>query len=199
MRRWRLTAALMAALLVPSLSQAEPELVVPPMPRQVLLDPDHSSFGFQIRTRFGQHIEGVFPKIEGRILVLADGRHQVHLQLDARAVMIPDRERYTGWMRGEDFFDVAEYPSVQFDSLPYPADITREGGDILGNLTIRGVSHLELLRVEPAECTRAGYDCDVMARGSVSRGRYGMDKWQVALGEKVYLTMHARLLQTSAP
>ena len=95
--------------------------------RREALDVNRSRCGFEIRTRFGQKIEGVFRRFEGELLRLADGRHQVRLRMDARQVEIPDKPRYTAWMRGEDFFDVEHHPLVQFDSEPYAGDITVTG------------------------------------------------------------------------
>lgn len=163
------------------------------------LDPARSQFGFEIRTRFGQKISGVFHRFDGDVLVLPDGRHQVRLRMYTDQVEIPGKPRYTAWMRGEDFFDVARYPVVQFDSLPYSPMVAEGGGDIIGNLTLRGITHLETLTVMPSECPRAGYDCDVISRGTVLRGRYGMDSWQVALGDRVTFVLRARLLETPQP
>ncbi|WP_368865772.1 YceI family protein [Stenotrophomonas maltophilia] len=168
-------------------------------PRVLLLDTQHSRIGFEVRTRFGQRIEGVFPQFEGRIEVLSDGRHQVHLKMFTRSVEIPGKARYTGWMRGEEFFDAGRHPMVEFDSLPYWPDTVAEGGDIEGRLTLRGVSHPESLRVEKAQCARAGYDCDVVSRGTVQRGRYGMDSWQLALSDRVTFVLRARLSEAPKP
>jgi polyisoprenoid-binding protein YceI len=168
-------------------------------PRVLLLDTQHSRIGFEVRTRFGQRIEGVFPQFEGRIEVLSDGRHQVHLKMFTRSVEIPGKARYTGWMRGEEFFDAGRHPMVEFDSLPYWPDTVAEGGDIEGRLTLRGVSHPESLRVEKAQCARPGYDCDVVSRGTVQRGRYGMDSWQLALSDRVTFVLRARLSEAPKP
>jgi len=163
------------------------------------LDPGRSQFGFEVRSRIGQRIVGTFPRFEGRIEVLSDGRHQVHLKMYTRLVEIPGKPRYTGWMRGEEFFDAGRYPVVEFDSLPYdPASVER-GGDIHGRLMLRGVSHPETLRVEPAECARPGYDCDVVSRGTILRGRYGMDSWQLALSDRVTFVLRARLSEAPKP
>jgi len=162
--------------------------------RQVmLLDTAQSRFGFEVRTRLGQRIEGLFPRFDGRIEVLSDGRHQVRLRMYTRDVQIPDKPRYTAWMRGEEFFDAARYPLVEFDSIPYYPDTVKNGGEIQGRLTIRGISHIETLRVEPAECGRPGYDCDVIALGNIQRGRYQMDNWQLALSDRVTFVLRARL------
>ncbi len=167
--------------------------------QKLALDPARSQFGFEIRTRFGQKITGVFRQFDGEIQVLPDGRHQVRLRMYTGQVEIPGKPRYTAWMRGEDFFDVARYPVVQFDSLPYSPAVAEHGGDIVGTLTLRGVSHLETLTVMPPECHRPGYDCDVISRGTVLRGRYGMDSWQVALGDRVTFVLRARLQETPQP
>lgn len=73
------------------------------------------------------------------------------------------------------------------------------GGDITGNLTIRGITHIETLHVLPAECTRTGYDCDVISRGTVLRGRYGMNAWQMALGDRVTFIVRGRLQEARHP
>lgn len=171
----------------------------PVIEQRLPLDTVRSRCGFEIRTRFGQKIEGLFPRFEGEVLKLADGRHQVRLRMDARHVEIPGKPRYTEWMRGEDFFDVERFPLVEFDSEPYLPEMTVHGGDLVGRLSIRGITHTETLTVMPAECPRAGYDCDVISRGTVLRGRYGMDSWEVALGDRVTFILRARLAEAPRP
>ena len=163
------------------------------------IDPVQSRFGFEIRTRFGMKIEGLFPRFRGELTESADGRQQVRFRLDAAQVEIPGKDRYTAWMRGEDFFNVAQYPVVEFESCPYSAEVVKRGGEITGNLTIRGITHVETLHVVPAECARPGYDCDVISRGTVLRGRYGMNAWQMALGDRVTFILRGRLQEVRRP
>ncbi|NEL42859.1 MAG: polyisoprenoid-binding protein, partial [Xanthomonas perforans] len=66
-------------------------------------------------------------------------------------------------------------------------------------LTIRGITHIETLHVAPAECARPGYDCDVISRGTVLRGRYGMNAWQMALGDRVTFILRGRLQEARRP
>jgi polyisoprenoid-binding protein YceI len=185
-------------------ARAEPPVpALPPAqstPQKVMeLDTARSRLGFEIRTRLGQRIEGVFPRFEGRIDVLSDGRHEVHLRMFTGYVEIPGKDRYTAWMRGEEFFDARRYPVVEFDSVPYSPDLVEKGGGIHGRLILRGVSHPETLQVEAASCPRAGYDCDVVSRGTVQRGRYGMDSWQLALSDRVTFVLRARLNEAPKP
>ncbi len=167
----------------------------PPVPPQI--DTARSHFGFEIRTRFGQKIEGNFPRFEALSTQLPDGRHQVRLRMYAQYVEIPNKPRYTTWMRGEDFFDVARYPLIEFQSDPYAPEVITQGGAVEGWLTIRGISRRETLRLAEPECARPGYDCDLVSRGTVLRGRYGMDSWQMALGDRVTFILRTRL--TGAP
>ncbi|MBD9537499.1 polyisoprenoid-binding protein [Stenotrophomonas sp. ATCM1_4] len=160
-------------------------------------DPAHSQFGFEIRTRFGQKIEGVFRRFDAQATALPNGQHQVVLRMYTQYVEIPDKPRYTGWMRGEDFFDVARYPVIEFRSDPYSPELIHQGGDVNGWLTIRGISRRETLHLAKPECARPGYDCDLVSRGTVQRGRYGMDSWQMALGDRVTFILRTRL--SSAP
>ncbi|WP_057639524.1 YceI family protein [Stenotrophomonas daejeonensis] len=162
-------------------------------------DTTHSRFGFEIRTRFGQRIEGEFPHFEGWLTILPDGRHQVRLRMYSRYVEIPGKPRYTSWMRGEDFFDAAHYPLVEFESEPFEPDIVNQGGDVQGQLSIRGISRRETLHVGEPECARPGYDCDLVSRGTVLRGRYGMDNWQFALSDRVTFILRTRLSGAPQP
>ncbi|WP_045737763.1 YceI family protein [Xanthomonas sp. MUS 060] len=196
--RRHLTAALCAALLPLCLLSARGGTQMSATqlpPGDYAVDAAQSYFGFEIRTRFGLRIEGVFPRYEINVHVLPDGRHQVRLRLFSAYAQIPGKPRYTGWMRGEDFFDAARYPTVSFDSQPFSPRLLSSGGSISGILSIRGVSHPEVLTVMPAACSRPGYDCDVISRGTVLRGRYGMDKWDLALSDRVTFVFHTRLVE----
>ena len=186
----RLRAALLLLLLLPPAAAAG---------GHIALDPQRSHFGFEIRTRLGQRIEGEFPRFEGRIEILADGRRQVRLRMFSQYVQIPGKPRYTGWMRGEDFFDTQRHPVVEFDSLPFEPELVSEGGDLQGTLTLRGIRHRETLRLMPAGCDRPGYDCDLVGRGTVLRGRYGMDGWHIALSDRVTFLMRGRLTEVPTP
>lgn len=210
-RAWR-GGLLLALTSLPGISGAQAFPVPPGVPPPVilpavrvvqhaplLLDKDQSRLGFEVRTRLGQRLEGNFPHFEGRIEILSDGRHQVHLKMYTRSVEIPGKPRYTSWMRGEDFFDAARHPVVEFDSLPYPPQQVEQGGSIEGRLMLRGVSHPETLKVEKADCARPGYDCDVVSRGTILRGRYGMDNWQLALSDRVTFVLRARLSEAPKP
>lgn len=157
------------------------------------IDSTHSRFGFSLQTRWGQVMLGRFPRAQGEVSALADGRQQVRLQLDTRAVEISGHRRYTEFSRGENFFDAARHPAIEFVSDPYPESLLHSGGDLAGQLTLRGVSRREVFVVVPATCERPLHGCDVVARGSVRREHYGMDAYSYVLRNRVHFTLNVRV------
>lgn len=164
-----------------------------PAPSSSGFDPFYTRFGFELRTRWGQKVEGAFPSYEGEVAVLPDGRHQVRIALATGAVQVGDSTRYTELARGRRFFDSARFPRIEFLSEPHPADLVRAGGKLRGRLTLHGVSRMETFVLAPSTCLRPGKDCDVLAHGSVSRDDYGLDGWQLALSDRVRFTLRVRL------
>ena len=160
------------------------------------LDTKRSTIGFSLKTRWGQQLEGRFEDWRGDIIVLADGRHQVRLTLDADSVEIIDSRAYTRITRGPGVFDVARFPEVRFVSDPYPATLARDGGEMTGILSIRGVQRRETFRIAAAECARPGLECDVIGEGDVRRSQYAMDRWGYALADQVRFTLRMRALES---
>lgn len=158
-----------------------------------ILDPAHTRLGFELRTRWGQRLEGVFPRYEGHVRVLADGQHQVQLRMYTRDVEIVGYPRYTEWARGSHFFESDRYPVVTFISRPYSPQLLRSGGELDGDLSIRGISRPRSLTVEASTCTRPAVDCDVVATGTVRRSDYDMDDWKLAINDRVVFLLRARV------
>lgn len=161
--------------------------------RPVAIDTEHSVIGFEIRTRYGQRLKGRFPVFSGQVQTLADGRQQVSLDIDARHAQIEGYRRYTGWLRSEQFFDVRHHPMIAFRSAPHAPGLAHTGGEVEGELTLRGVSGGIRMVVDSSECETPGYDCPVAGRGTVSRAAYGMDGWQVVVGDRVTFVLQIRL------
>ena len=99
-----------------------------PADAQVAIDHAQSWLGFEVYTRFGQRVAGEFPRFRGEVEALPDGRHRVRLRVATTEAVIPDRPRYTAWMRGASFFDSGRHPSMEFVSDPFPARLLRAGG-----------------------------------------------------------------------
>ncbi len=161
-------------------------------------DPAHTRLGFELRTRWGQRLEGQFPRYDGEVRTLPDGQHQVHLRMYTTQVEIVGYPRYTEWARSARFFEAERYPAVTFISRPYAPDLLRTGGELQGDLSIRGISRPRSLLVQPTTCARPGIDCDVVATGAVRRSDYDMDDWKLAVNDRVVFVLRARIRDGAA-
>lgn len=170
-------------------------LPAPAAAQQVLgtFDPDHTRFGFELRTRWGQRVVGTFPEYDGELLVLPDGRHQVRIRLATAGVEVAGSRRYTDMARGEGFFDAQQYPLIEFVSDPHHPELAHDGGKLRGRLSMHGTDRIETFALAPSGCSRPGFGCDVRANGSVSRDTYGLDGWKLVLGDRVRFDMQVRL------
>lgn len=160
--------------------------------RTGLIDARASWAGFSLRTRWGQTLDGHFPDMRGEILAVAGERRQVRVTLSTASVEIVGSTRYTRLTRSEGFFDAERHPEVEFVSDPYPQSLVHEGGKLAGQLTIRGRTRREVFTLAPSSCDRPGVDCDIFATGVVYRGDFAMDRWAVALSDRVRLTLRLR-------
>src|SRR4029453_5673166 len=112
-------------------------------------DPSGSTIGFSVRQFLGT-THGKFTKFSGKIEV--DREHpensSVTTQIDVRSIDTRIKKR-ADHLRSAEFFNVDKYPQITFKSR----SVKRTGpqsGDILGDLTIHGVTkpitlHVKLL------------------------------------------------------
>lgn len=188
--RWLLPGVLLLGGPMPALAQQAP---VPP--KTGVFDREHTRFGVELRTRWGQRVVGRFPRYDGELVAVDAERRQVRVRLATAAIRVGESERYTAMARGEGFFDADRFPEVVFVSDPLGRDEVRRGGPLRGRLTIRGVTRYETFQLLPATCERPGRDCDVVASGRIDRYDYGLDGWKIALDNHVRFTMRVRLDQ----
>lgn len=161
------------------------------------IDVQHTRIGFTLKTRWGQVLRGRFPRHEGRIETLEDGRARVHLRMATGDIEIVGHPSYTAITRGDGFFDADRYPEIAFVSEPYDPPLVVDGGKLRGELRIRGVSRSETFAIEPAGCARPGRDCDVVANGSVRRSDYGVDRWMFAVSDIVRFQLRLRVSEAA--
>lgn len=158
------------------------------------LDTARSHVDFDLQTRWGATVRGDFPRFEGDVATLADGRRRVRVKLATASLRIAGSPRYAASARGPGLFDVEKYPSIEFTSDPYPAALARTGGALDGVLVMHGVSRRETFVLAPSSCAQPGRDCDVVAEGRVSRDAYGLTGWRWAMADRVRFRLRVRLV-----
>ena len=167
------------------------------------IDPVHSRLGFSVRHMMIAKVRGSFTDFSGEVTIADDPLQStvaVDVQLGSIDTANDDRDNH---LRTNDFFDVANHPTMTFRSTRVEAD----GDDYIvhGDLTIRGVTNPVALEVEfdgtskdPWGGTRAGFSAET----EVNRKDWGME-WNtpleaggVVLGDKVKIEIDVQLVKS---
>jgi polyisoprenoid-binding protein YceI len=182
LRAWSFTGALLLAL-----------VGFPVRSEPIALDSARSSAEFEVRVMWMFDIQGRFGAVTGEVDIDHEARSvRVRARIDARVVSMR-RSSYEEWVKSDEFFDAARHPYILFESEPFPLAALELGGDIVGNLTLRGVTRPTSLQLRPSECPGAvALSCDVVADGAVQRSDFGMRTRRATLADKVRLHFTVR-------
>jgi polyisoprenoid-binding protein YceI len=152
------------------------------------IDPSHSRVEFSIRHLGIASIHGSFADFDGTI----DGGDEPRVSGAIRVSSVDTRdEARDGHLQSPDFFDAERHPEITFASTRF------EPGKVVGDLTIRGITHeVELA----AQVTGAGTDpwgnerLGLELEGEIDRREFGVS-WNtplptggLLLGDTVRLT-----------
>ena len=111
------------------------------------IDPAHSSIGFHLGHMMGK-VVGKFTKFEGKIDIDREHPQQssvtVRIQAGSIDTGIHKRDEH---LCSVEFFDVAKYPEITFKSRSVK-QTGAQSGDILGDLTMHGVTKPITLHVK---------------------------------------------------
>ena len=146
------------------------------------VDASHSLAEFSVRHMMVSTTRGQFQNIEGTLQLDESDltNSSVNVTIDTASLTTRDAKR-DEHLRSADFFDVATYPNITFQSTR----IEKKGDDYLvhGDLTIRGVTRPVTLKTEfngfgtsPWGQSVAGFSADT----EISRKDFGLE-WNVAL------------------
>ncbi len=160
------------------------------------IDPVHSHVGFVARHLMVSKVRGNFTKFEGQITTAPNPLESSAVATIDTTSLETNNAQRDGDVKGENFLDVANYPTMTFKSTA----IRPDGDDyiVTGDLTIKGVTHPVELKVEvngfgpdPYGGTRAGFS----ATGEINRTDYGitanmaLPTGGVVVSEKIQLTL----------
>ncbi|WP_067739027.1 YceI family protein [Novosphingobium naphthalenivorans] len=173
----------------------------PPGPWRYRIDPEASGVNARVAFLGLSSKTAQFPAVMGR-LSLPDAATTaptsaiaLDVTLDARRLQAGDALTLKR-LKGEDFFDVAHYPTVTFsgETLRMTAGQTAE---ITGKLTVRGVTRPETLHVtfsEPPAETLGSRPIQLTGTMRIDRRAYGMTAWSLVVGRKVDITIRTRMV-----
>jgi polyisoprenoid-binding protein YceI len=148
-------------------------------PRQYKMDPDHFAIVFMVHHLGLADTVGMFREASGTFTYDAQAQTisdvEITVQTDS---VFTNHERRDGHLRGTDFLNVEEFPTMTFTADE--AEVTGENtGKIHGELTLLGQTKPLTLDVtyEGGRTYPFGdghYAIGISARGTVERSEYGM-------------------------
>jgi polyisoprenoid-binding protein YceI len=169
-----------------------------------VVDPSHSRIGFVARHAMVTKVRGAFNDFEGKGTFDAADPSRSHLEVTIQAASIDTRNAdRDGHLRGNDFFDMENHPTIRFVSTGFE-QVNDETFRVTGDLTIKGVTKpvtfdLEYTgtAIDPWGNRRVGLEGNV----TVNRKDWGVN-WNAALeaggvlvSEKVVLEFEISALQ----
>jgi polyisoprenoid-binding protein YceI len=178
--------------------ESAPPATLPDAPVAEIFDPDASRAGFEVDLRMLGRVRGRFRQIEGE-LQPDDGRWRVRVRLDARELDLDGPEWMVRATRSDKFLAVDRHPDIRFVSAPFPRDLLRRGGELEGELRLRGRVRPVRFQVEPADCARPGRTCDIRVIGRVSRRDFGMSAQRLWVRDEVGFDFRVRLRDPVRP
>ena len=137
-----------------------------------------------------------FPRMEGKVTIVpgAPERAVIDVTFDAVAIEAPD-ETTLERLRGEKFFWVEKYPTIRFVGRSIKLTSPTKG-TVTGELTARGVTRTESLKVtfasDPAKST--GRPVSFSGEMEIDRRDYGMNSYQLIVGNTVDISLKARMV-----
>lgn len=174
-------------------------------PTEWKLDPAHSAAHFSVRHLMISNVRGEFTTISGKaVLDPADlTKSTIGIEIDAASLNTrePQRDEH---LRSADFFDVAKFPKLTFDSRRIEK-VGDEYYKVTGDLTIHGVVKEVAFEIEgptpsvkdPWGNVRVG----ITGKAKVNRKDFGLvwnaltETGGVMVGDEVKIEIEAELIQ----
>lgn len=165
------------------------------------IDAKQSQVQFMVREFWFARIRGTFPELSGNVrrIDTASGADLVEVSATLEVDKLRmDEPRQRERALADTFFDAARYPTIRFDSDPFPLTALRDGGELHGMLDLHGERQPVQLELDPSDCPRQPLDCVIRLHGKVARTHFGMRAWRGVLSDKVELDLRIRLARTAA-
>jgi len=166
------------------------------VPQRYTLDASASSVSAQVPFFGLASKTAKFPRMQGAVTIVpgAPEKAVIDVTFDATAIEAPDPVTLAR-LRGEKFFWVEKYPDIRFVGRSLKlTSATR--GTVAGELTARGVTKPATLSVafDADPIAQAGKPVSFTGTTTIDRREFGMKSYQLIVGNKVDITLKARMV-----
>jgi polyisoprenoid-binding protein YceI len=164
------------------------------------IDPTHSRIGFVARHAMVTKVRGSFNDFAGAGYFDVEDPTKSNLTLTIQAASIDTRNAdRDGHLKGNDFFDMATYPTIEFVSTSVEA-LDEEHYRVTGDLTIKGVTKPVTVdfeytgtAVDPYNNTRIGLEGKTVINWNAT-----LEAGGVLVSEKVTLEFEVSAVRTDS-
>ncbi len=163
-----------------------------------VIDSSRSNASFSIHPRLPIPSEGSFESVSGSLVSMSTQKLKVEVQVDARKLSFKGPQWLARMARSEAFLDADKHPHIQFVSASFNKSLLVKGGELQGQLFLRGLQQNVRFHVEKSICARPGYDCELVVNGSVKRRDFGMQAYRLSIKDNVDFEFRIRLLAEPA-
>ena len=155
------------------------------------IDPNHTWPMFEVNHLGYSTQRGRFNKTSGKItLDVANKKGSVDLTIESNSLDM-GFAKWNEHMKGEEFFDATEYPTIRFtsDKLLFDGDKV-VGAE--GNFTLLRQTHPLTLRVDGFHCAPFPMTKKMHCGGNISaiilRSKYGMARYLSMIGDEIKIS-----------
>ncbi len=167
------------------------------------IDPMHSEIGFKVKHLVISTVSGKFKTFEGKVEAekedFSDAKVTFSADVNSIDTGVEQRDQH---LKSADFFDVEQYPKLNFESTA----VTKNGDEyeLTGNLTLKGITKSITLKVELGGVgpnmhgqTVAGFE----ATGKINRKEFGLtwdavtDNGGVVVSDEVKVVANVELVK----
>lgn len=164
-----------------------------------VIDSSRSNASFSIHPRLPIPSEGNFESVNGSLQPVPTQKWKVEVQLDASKLNFKGPQWLSRMARSEAFLDARNHPDIQFVSIPFSKTLLEKGGELEGQLFLRGQQRTVRFHIQKSACKKPGYDCDLVVNGSVKRRDFGMQAYRLSIKDNVDFEFRIRLLADPVP
>lgn len=161
------------------------------------IDPDHTTAMFIVSHLGTSNLVGRFNTVAGNISFNPNGDSKVEVTIQTNSVDT-NHEKRDVHLRGPDFFNVKQYPTMTFVSDKVSYNGKGEPVSISGKLSLHGKTKSVTLDVKPIGAGkdpwggyRAGYD----ATTSVKRSDFGMNFMPGGIGNDISIKLNIEAIK----
>lgn len=154
------------------------------------IDASHTRVGFAVTHMMVSTVRGEFGTVEGSIDY--DPKNLAATKVNAKVAVasVDTRDaKRDDHLRSSDFFDAAKFPEMTFVSKSVK-NVGKDGFDLVGDLTIRGVTREVTFRVKPFSPEYkdpwGNYKVGTSATAKINRQDFGVS-WNKALDSGGYI------------